>query len=66
MILEFYRDAGALHRWRVRAENGQILAVSSEGYQRQRDAIRGADLTLGLTIREGVVQRSGEVTIEWL
>jgi len=36
--LEFYRDAGRLWRWRLRASNGRILADSGEGYHRLASA----------------------------
>ncbi len=38
MMLEFYQDKKEEWRWRVQAENGQIIAASSEGYVELRDA----------------------------
>jgi uncharacterized protein YegP (UPF0339 family) len=38
-------DAHGEHRWRLYARNGHIVAVSSEGYRRQADAMRGIQLT---------------------
>lgn len=40
-----YKSKGAW-RWRVTARNGRKIAVSSEGYNRKRDAMRGAELAL--------------------
>ena len=37
MIIEKYRDRGWEFRWRMKADNGRIIAVSSEGYRTQRD-----------------------------
>lgn len=41
-MIGFYRDRRGEWRWRVTADNGRIVAVSSEGYQRRIDAIAGA------------------------
>lgn len=41
---EFYEDAKKEHRWRLKAKNGQIMAVSSEGYKAQADAERGFEI----------------------
>ena len=47
---EIYRDKRREWRWRVRAVNGRILAVSSEGYKNMLDCKEGARLT-GVTIQ---------------
>jgi len=36
---EVFQDAAGEHRWRLRAANGEIVAVS-EGYTRRHDAVR--------------------------
>ena len=43
--VEVYRDAGRRWRWRVKAENGRIVATSGEGdgYASIRDALRGLE-----------------------
>jgi uncharacterized protein YegP (UPF0339 family) len=41
---EIYEDAKKEHRWRAKAPNGQIVAVSSEGYKAKADAQRALDL----------------------
>ena len=52
--LEFYRELnfGDLTpgdwRWRYVAANGNILAVSSEGYRRRIDAVKAAARVLGV------------------
>ncbi len=38
---ELYRDRRGEWRWRFRAGNGKIIAVSSEGYVHRYDADRG-------------------------
>jgi uncharacterized protein YegP (UPF0339 family) len=40
--IEVYRDTTDRWRFRVRAGNGEIVAVSSESYKRASDARRGA------------------------
>lgn len=42
--LEMYQDVQGDWRWRLRANNGKILADSGEGYVEYRDAIHGAYL----------------------
>jgi len=37
---ELYDDAKKEHRWRLKAANGQVVAVSSEGYRAKADAER--------------------------
>ena len=36
--VEFYRDSSNEWRWRVRADNGEIIAASTEGYEHMIDA----------------------------
>lgn len=38
MKFELYEDAKKEHRWRLRAGNGQVIGVSSEGYKAKADA----------------------------
>lgn len=35
--LEFYQDEQGEFRWRFVASNGEVLAVSSEGYKNRED-----------------------------
>lgn len=44
MRFELYRDAGAEWRWRLRHQNGQVLAESGEGYKRREDCEHGIAL----------------------
>jgi uncharacterized protein len=41
MDVEYFEDTKKEHRWRLKAKNGQIMAVSSEGYKSKADAERG-------------------------
>ena len=57
--LEFYRETSPVNfgdtrlkldwRWRYVAANGNILAVSSEGYRRRIDAVKAAARVTGYT-----------------
>lgn len=38
--LNFYKDADGEWRWRVKAHNGSILAVSSEAYKELRACLK--------------------------
>ncbi len=40
---EVYRDAGKDWRWRLRHQNGRIIAESGEGYEAKADAMNGID-----------------------
>jgi len=44
MKFEYYRDAGNAWRWKLRAVNGETLAVSSESYVDKRDCLRCIEL----------------------
>lgn len=44
MRFELYRDAPGHWRWRLRAQNGNVLADSSEGYARREDCEHGIAL----------------------
>jgi hypothetical protein len=41
---ELYRDSSDKYRWRLRAENGNIVADGSQGYANRRDAERGIEI----------------------
>lgn len=43
MKVEFYTDKKDQHRWRLKASNGNIMAVSSEGYKAKADAEKAFD-----------------------
>ena len=36
-MIEFYKDIKKQWRWRVKAFNGRVLAVSSESYKNKKD-----------------------------
>lgn len=36
---ELYRDNSGKYRWRVKADNGNIVADSGEGYENRGDAL---------------------------
>lgn len=38
---ELYADAGQQWRWRLRHDNGRIIAESGEGYRAKADALNG-------------------------
>lgn len=59
---QFYKDDKNQWRWRVVAGNGNILATSSEGYNRLGDAKKGALATCGILSTVNWLER--EVTHE--
>ncbi|WP_297327132.1 DUF1508 domain-containing protein [uncultured Bartonella sp.] len=44
MKYEYYKDKREEWRWRLKAVNGQTIAVSGEGYVNKADALHGIDL----------------------
>ena len=44
MKYEMYKDTASECRWRFCAANGEIIAVSSEGYVNKADCSHGIDL----------------------
>ena len=41
---EVYQDSKKEFRWRFLSSNGRIIAVASEGYRSEADAVRGIEL----------------------
>ena len=44
LSFEVYKDTKEEFRWRLKAGNGKIIAVSSEGYKAKADCEKGIDL----------------------
>lgn len=44
MRFELYRDAAGEWRWRLRVQNGNIIAESGEGYVHRQDCEHAIDL----------------------
>ena len=42
---EIYRDKSGRWRWRIRADNHEIIADSAQSYGRERDCLAGLQLT---------------------
>ncbi len=47
MKFQIYSDKAGEYRWRLRASNNQIIAVSGEGYTSKVDARAGIELVKG-------------------
>jgi uncharacterized protein YegP (UPF0339 family) len=41
---QIYKAANGEFRWRFRADNGEIIAIASEGYSRKADCAHAVDL----------------------
>jgi uncharacterized protein YegP (UPF0339 family) len=39
MEIEYYKDKDKKWRWRAKAENGEIVADSAEGYENKQDIV---------------------------
>lgn len=60
MKFELYREAGRNSlaslmaggdwRWRLKANNGQIIATSGEGYQNRHDCLSAVELVMGTSM----------------
>jgi hypothetical protein len=44
----FYKDKQGLHRWRLRAKNGRMVAEGGEGYASLEMARKGLHVAAGL------------------
>jgi uncharacterized protein YegP (UPF0339 family) len=42
-VWEVYKDAQAKFRFRLRATNGEVIALASEAYERKESAIKGIE-----------------------
>lgn len=49
MRFELYKDSVSQYRWRLKASNGQIVAVSGEGYTTKVNCQNGIDLVKSTT-----------------
>ena len=47
---EFYRDTANQWRFRLKALNGQIIAVASEGYHNQGDCVSACQLLVSTNV----------------
>jgi uncharacterized protein len=47
MAYHVYQDRSQEWRWRLKAENGRIVADSGEGYQNRQDCLDGIQLVKG-------------------
>jgi len=47
MRFELYRDSAGGWRWRLRSQNGNVVADSAEAYVRREDCEHGIDLVKG-------------------
>lgn len=47
MTFHIYRDRKGEYRWRLKAGNGRIVAVSGEGYRRKAGAVLAAKRLIG-------------------
>jgi uncharacterized protein YegP (UPF0339 family) len=55
MKFEVYKDAAKEWRWRLKAENGNVLAESGEGYKNRNDCLDGIDSVKGCKYTEVVI-----------
>lgn len=46
--IEEYQDRGGQWRWRMKATNGQIIAVSSEGYHNKEDMLTALQMVVAI------------------
>lgn len=59
---ELYRDTDGQYRWRLQADNGEIVAVSSEGYHNRSDCENGLQNFRNAFTREEASQHSISIT----
>ena len=59
MGFEIYQDKAGEWRWRLRASNGNLLAVTEEGYVSKENVIRALD-----SVRRNVAEATDHVEVE--
>ena len=52
---ELYKDNAGEHRWRFMAPNGNIMAVSSEGYSNKIDCAKAMETLREAALKSAVV-----------
>jgi len=60
-MVEVYRDAKDEWRWRLLADNGEIVADSAEGYKVEADCLHGLRVATKLLVEAAI---GGQMTIE--
>ena len=53
---EIYQDKGNEWRWRLKADNHEVIADSNEGYKEKRSAENGIELVKRLASDANVVE----------
>jgi uncharacterized protein YegP (UPF0339 family) len=56
MKAQIYKDQAGEWRWRLRADNGEPIADSAEGYVDERDARHGLRLMLQATLADVTIE----------
>lgn len=56
MKAQIYKDSAGEWRWRLRADNGEPIADSAEGYVTERDCNKGLYLVLGATEADTTIE----------
>lgn len=60
-LFDIYQDRAGGWRWRLKAENGQIVADSAESYTREADAERAVESTLKAAAQAAIaLQEAGK------
>lgn len=54
MKFELYKDSQEQWRWRLKANNHRVVAVSGEGYHNLRDCKRGIEITQEASLQTSV------------
>lgn len=54
MKFELYKDRAYEYRWRLKADNGKIIADSGEGYTTKQNAEHGISLVQSSSIADTV------------
>jgi uncharacterized protein YegP (UPF0339 family) len=48
-LFQYYKDRAGEWRWRLRANNNEIIVASGEGYVKRTDCIHGLELVQKLS-----------------
>lgn len=60
--MKFYQDAKGEWRWTLKADNGEIIGASSEGYKQKSDCVKNAEDVCD-ALGEWMVERDEGITV---
>ena len=64
-MFRFYKDENGKYRWQIKADNGEIVDSSSQGFSSKQNAINNMLMTHSMIGTMLARIAKGEAVIEW-